>query len=225
MIGIYKITNLLNNKVYIGQSWDVERRFKGHRTQEHNLHLKNSMKVHGIKNFSFEVLLQIKEGPFTQRYLDKYEAYFGKMYDATNREKGYNIRDYGIGGRGGKLAPETLILIKEKCSGEGNGFYGKKHSENTRAKMSKAQSGEGNPNYGKKGDLSPIYGRRGEKMPMYGRTGIKNPLAKPVICVESGYIYGTVNDAAKRYQTDRSNIAIICRNNKEIDGIHLRYLQ
>ena len=30
MIGIYKITNLINQKAYIGQSNDIERRFKEH---------------------------------------------------------------------------------------------------------------------------------------------------------------------------------------------------
>ena len=29
--GIYKITNLINNKVYIGQSIDIERRWQEHR--------------------------------------------------------------------------------------------------------------------------------------------------------------------------------------------------
>ena len=33
MIGIYKITNKLNNKAYIGQSSDIERRFKENQTK------------------------------------------------------------------------------------------------------------------------------------------------------------------------------------------------
>jgi len=31
MVGIYKITNKKNGKIYIGQSWDMERRFKEHK--------------------------------------------------------------------------------------------------------------------------------------------------------------------------------------------------
>lgn len=42
MIGIYKITNLINSKVYIGQSNDIERRFKQHKSineQKRHSHL------------------------------------------------------------------------------------------------------------------------------------------------------------------------------------------
>lgn len=47
MIGIYKITNLINNKIYIGQSKDVEHRIKDHisglnHNKGHNPHLQSA---------------------------------------------------------------------------------------------------------------------------------------------------------------------------------------
>ena len=33
MVGIYKITNLINNKIYIGLSIDIKDRWKAHRTR------------------------------------------------------------------------------------------------------------------------------------------------------------------------------------------------
>lgn len=47
MIGIYKITNLLNNRVYIGQSKDVEARLKSHKCCSTNVHLKHAISHYG----------------------------------------------------------------------------------------------------------------------------------------------------------------------------------
>ena len=44
MIGIYEIKNLVNGKVYIGQSIDIEERFRSHKLRESNTHLKNAFK-------------------------------------------------------------------------------------------------------------------------------------------------------------------------------------
>ena len=47
MMGIYKITNIVNNKVYIGQSVDIKRRLYQHKkglnnNKYHNLHFQNA---------------------------------------------------------------------------------------------------------------------------------------------------------------------------------------
>jgi group I intron endonuclease len=59
MIGIYIIINNVNNKIYIGQSWKMEERWKKHRSHTHNQYLKNSIIKYGIENFSFNVLFEI----------------------------------------------------------------------------------------------------------------------------------------------------------------------
>lgn len=61
MIGIYKITNVINGKVYIGQSSNVERRFSQHKSpyeQERfsEKPLYRAFKKYGIENFTFEIL-------------------------------------------------------------------------------------------------------------------------------------------------------------------------
>ena len=67
MIGIYRITNLINNKFYIGQSVDVEYRIKQHNYEAHdpknlayNSPLHKDMREFGWDNFSKEVLLECK---------------------------------------------------------------------------------------------------------------------------------------------------------------------
>jgi len=63
MIGIYKIKNLINGKVYIGQSVNIERRWAGHRQtvknsgdKSYDFPLYKSIRKYGIENFDFEVL-------------------------------------------------------------------------------------------------------------------------------------------------------------------------
>ena len=57
---IYKITNQLNNKCYIGQTTDYKRRFQEHKNLgygvEENKLLYYAIKKYGIENFSFEVI-------------------------------------------------------------------------------------------------------------------------------------------------------------------------
>ena len=58
--GIYKIENLINHKVYIGQSVDIERRFRGHINKEHNHHLKHAFKNTELKIFLLRLLKKLK---------------------------------------------------------------------------------------------------------------------------------------------------------------------
>lgn len=57
MIGIYKITNKINGKIYIGQSINIERRWKEHifdNRKNSLIHL--AIIKYGKENFSFEVI-------------------------------------------------------------------------------------------------------------------------------------------------------------------------
>lgn len=85
MIGIYKITNKINGKCYIGQSIDIERRWREHkRARDENKILYKDIKRYGIKNFEFKILqeCQIDE-------LDELEIYYIKKFDTFNN--GYNL--------------------------------------------------------------------------------------------------------------------------------------
>ena len=57
--GIYKITNLVNGKVYIGQSQDIYSRWKEHkyaRNKRDYFALYGAFKKYGLDNFSFEIV-------------------------------------------------------------------------------------------------------------------------------------------------------------------------
>ncbi len=56
----YKITNLINNKTYIGQSVNPEERWRKHKfyaeSKRKCLYLHNAMSRYGIDNFHFEIV-------------------------------------------------------------------------------------------------------------------------------------------------------------------------
>ena len=85
MIGIYKIENKINHKVYIGQSINIERRWRQHKRCHLNHPLYNSFKKYGIENFTFEVLIQSKK-----EKLNELELYYIQKYNSTNNSFGYN---------------------------------------------------------------------------------------------------------------------------------------
>ena len=97
MIGIYKITNKVNGKVYIGQSTSVRSRWAQHKYAA--LHNKSDMLIHrairkySISNFTFEVVEEC-----IQEELNEKEQYWIKYYNALDKEKGYNLK---IGGDSG----------------------------------------------------------------------------------------------------------------------------
>lgn len=110
MIGvIYKITNNINEKVYIGQTVQkIETRWKRHiRESKTNCrHLYCAMRKYGIENFSIEVIEECD----TEDELDEREQYWINQYDSCNR--GYNISKGGGGYR--KYDVEEILNMWDK---------------------------------------------------------------------------------------------------------------
>ena len=109
MIGIYKIVSP-SNKIYIGQSWDLNRRFKeyfkkGCKSQSK---LFNSLTKYGVKNHKFEILIELREG-ITQEYLDRYEMYYFEYY----RNKKIELLNLKEPGGRGKHSEETKLKISK----------------------------------------------------------------------------------------------------------------
>ena len=98
--GIYKYTNLINGKVYIGQSTNILKREKYHygsmcnkKDKRYYTYFYSSMRKYGYDNFKFEILeLCSKEE------LNKKERYYIKLYNANNHKFGYNLTDGGVEG-------------------------------------------------------------------------------------------------------------------------------
>lgn len=124
---IYKITNIIDGRVYIGQTtrsfWE---RYDGHLANTTNRHLKHAVEKYGAEAFEIVEALDTAE---TKEELDEKERYYIALYRSNERAYGYNIAD---GGHRGKQADETRQLIGDAQRGEKNHMYGKYGKDNPR---------------------------------------------------------------------------------------------
>lgn len=93
MIGIYKITNQINNKIYIGQSRDIARRWNRHRNgpfnpnnNQYECPLYRAIRKYGIENFTFEVIEECDI-----EFLNEREKYWIAYYNSFDTMNGYNL--------------------------------------------------------------------------------------------------------------------------------------
>lgn len=177
--GIYKITNLKTNTVYIGASVQIETRFSQHLNElrkgtHRNTHLQNAFKKYGESNFEFTIVEEC-----TRDILRSEEIRILNQYGGYKSNLTYNMR------QGGQI-----------CMGEDNPNYGKHWSKewckNQSDKMKALLSDSHNhPMYGKHHSTESIEKNRqshlGHKksedsklkcsitMKSKNRTGSKNP--------------------------------------------------
>ncbi len=124
---IYKATNKINGKSYIGQTiCGLENRKYQHiKSAEYNNNANNifhnAIKKYGPDAFEWEI---VAEG-FPYLFIDTFEKYWINYYDTYNGD-GYNMT------KGGNKPP--------RLCGEKNGFYGKKHSKMSIDKMLEARN-------------------------------------------------------------------------------------
>lgn len=82
---VYKITNKINNKIYIGQTNNLKRRIQEHKHDKRNNHpIHNAIKKYGWENFEIEILYQ------GENYNEEEKKWI-TYYDSRNKTKGYNI--------------------------------------------------------------------------------------------------------------------------------------
>lgn len=96
-MGIYRIVNKVNNKIYVGSSTNIYERWKVHKNdlkenRHQNSHLQRAWNKYGEKNFKFEILEEIKaDRNKIWAALIIRERYYVDFYDSLNRNKGYNL--------------------------------------------------------------------------------------------------------------------------------------
>lgn len=96
LIGIYKIENLINGKIYIGQSIDIERRWKEHCSKNKSL-IGRAITKFGQENFSFEILEECEKNSLNKKeifYIQKFNSLVPNGYNV--REDNYNVQSYNI---------------------------------------------------------------------------------------------------------------------------------
>lgn len=108
MVGIYKITNKVNGKVYIGQSISIEHRWAAHKSaafrkasEEYNRPLYASIRKYGLENFDFSVVEECQPIELNEK-----EIYWINYYQSNDMLRGYNLTPGG--NQAVTLVPEEL---------------------------------------------------------------------------------------------------------------------
>lgn len=155
ILTIYKITCLVNQKVYIGQTSEtIEKRFArhmGYQKDESDTKFYRAIRKYGKENFRIEAI----DFAETQEELDQKEIYYIHLYDSV--KNGYNSKD-SIGKCGGDTLSEhhNLKEIKEK--------------------IRQSKLGDKNP-------MKRYGGLKGPRNGMYGKNGKENPFAKRCMAI------------------------------------------
>lgn len=163
---IYKTTNKINNKYYIGQhrTEDIDDGYLGSGTV-----FQKALKKYGKDNFHREIL-EFADSPESLNELEK-------RYITMEDIQSDNCYNQMSGGKNGFIfSSETKKKISEAIKGENNGMYGitgenhpmygKHRSEETKEKISYAHKGKHNSEEAK---IKMSEARKGEKHPMYGK--------------------------------------------------------
>lgn len=189
---IYKVTNLINGKCYIGKTiYSLQ-----HRMKEHLYHINqstspcfyNALKKHGCENFEWEVLEKCED----EKELNEMEYHFIVQYESCYKENGYNLSFGGEGNSGYKFTEEQRVRLSNAHKGKifteehkrnlSEACLGRKLSLEVRKKIRNRNKGENNGMYGKKHSKESrkkmsekAKERTGEKHPNYGKKGKSNP--------------------------------------------------
>jgi group I intron endonuclease len=166
---IYKTTNLINNKIYIGKYLGNWEGYLGS-----GVNLRKAIKKYGKENFKRETL----EKCISKKQLNEREKYWILHYSSINKNIGYNLARGGEGGigwfAGKKHSEETKKKIgkiskargvSEKCrlkSKERNFWLGRKHTEETKEKIRQANLGKKHTEGAKKNMSLSRKGKKGK---------------------------------------------------------------
>lgn len=225
---IYMYTNKINGKRYIGQTNDFIRRHMEHKkpsTDEQPID--RAFNKYGADNFEIIILAE----NLTQEQMNEYEIFFIQRYKTSVKyDNGYNIKNGGNNTHWMENATDEQIeRFKEKCSermrGENHPLYGTKASEETKQKksasMKKYVQEHGNSFQGKK-HTDETKVRISKTLKENGSCkGANNPSARAVVCLETGEVFQTMQDAAKWCgQKCITNIGKSCKGQVKSAGKH-----
>jgi group I intron endonuclease len=160
---VYRITNKVNGKCYIGKSVDPSCRWGEHVwVSKHPGHKKFSaihaaLAKYGVDSFTFEVV----QACASEQEAFEQETYWIRAHHANDRKHGYNLNEGGLGGKNPSLEVrrKRAEKMKGRFSGEHSSMYGKRgpahpcfgthRSEEFKRALSEARKGAGNPMFGK----------------------------------------------------------------------------
>ena len=227
---IYKITNSINNKVYIGQTIRaLNKRWWEHKkdSETSELPLYRAMRKYGLENFTIEEI----GGANSQSELNYVELHHIYLLNSIY-PNGYNLR---IGGSQGTHSQETRNkisnIIREMdrlgtrpiLKGKDNPAYGNayrkgvKLSQETKDKISKGHLGT-TKSQKTKNKMSSIHTKRMESQELRDRiskTLRKTSTLKKPIKRSDGVVFESLHDCARQMNTRAPDICTVLKGRRK----------
>lgn len=220
--GIYKVTNKINNKVYIGKSTDIYYRWKEHIRNKDKKDFQyvfaRALRKYGETNFSWEIVERCNE-----TVLNDKEIFYIKKFNSFIGEKGswgYNMTRGGDGQSG-----VGIVVYQYSLKGEYIGQFESVASAsiNTGTNASgiinccahrRKSSGGFIWSYEKKENISPYTHNNNVPVAQYTKDG------------EFIKFFETVTEAAKSVSRTKTQITMCCRNKTPSCGGYIwRYVK
>ena len=199
---IYCITNKINGKQYVGQTVrSLEERYSEH-CRKLNTVVGKAIKKYGKENFNIEIL----DSSLIIDDLNDKETYWIKKKN-TIIPNGYNLCYGGNSTLGYKHKTTSRLKMsatKKRLGnmvGEKNHFYGKKHTDETRAVMSAAWTDE-------------------RKKKLAEDSKIRNAInqAVKVRNINTNEVFPSIKAAAEKYGIKATHISRVCRGGRKTTG-------
>lgn len=211
MIGIYKVTNKINGKIYIGQSKNIKEKWTGHKNdsfcseekwkankRHEQTHFHRALRKYGKQNFKWEIIEECKKEELAEK-----EKFWIKYYSSYG-ENGYNMTYGGDGcslinsaeSSNSKITQEECNFIKEKLKAHWT-------ASEIIAIIPNATNGIISAiNYGKSW-FDPL-----EKYPISINNGHRTWTDEEALLIKEEYANGySIQDLAEKYCVDRDTIS------------------
>lgn len=196
---IYMHRNKINQKVYIGETCQINlnNRWKNGAGYKTCTAFYNAIQKYGWDSFEHLIL---EQGDWTPEEIEKKENYYINYYNSKDPSKGYNIND----GFYRTISPKAKIKAEE---------WKKQHPE---FGLARAQ------------DMLKWQKEHPEEMLKIRQSNVAKATEarkKKVQCLETGIIYESASDAARKVpNTSQSKICMVCQGKRKTCGkLHWRY--
>lgn len=213
---IYKITNVVNGKVYIGQTvMSLGRRWSQHSTSKKNSSMYNAFRRYGPEHFAIEAICSTT----SPEHLNELEQFFIKQYDSLV-PNGYNLTTGGNSAfkrsehtkklqseamKGRTVSQEIRDKISATLFGRVGNRLGATHTSEARKLISEKQKGR------------KLSERTKNKMSV-AKKGKSTYNSRQVMCIETGITFISATEAANKLKLQQTSISAVCRGERKSTG-------